>query len=107
MHRGFRDGVSDAHLGGNVDDDARPVLLEQIPHAFPLREVEVGECETRTGRELGEAIFLHLDIIIIVQVVKTDDFFAFLKRPLRQVVANESHGAGDKDFQLLYKRENM
>jgi hypothetical protein len=80
---GVLNRVPDTHLGGKMDNDSGAVHLEHFSHAFPVREIEVHKSKTRERRELGHAIFLQLHIIIVIQVVQSDDFMAFLKKPFR------------------------
>ena len=48
-----------------------------------------------------QAIFFQDDIVIIIQVVDTDDVIAAREQPQGEMMADESGSAGDEDLHLF------
>ncbi len=92
-----RQRVAHARLRREVDDTVEALVGKQPTHRVAVGNVnlverEVGVIQLLQSREL------EVDVVILVQVVETDDGVAAREQALRDVHADEAGGAGDEDF---------
>ncbi len=69
---------------------------EQLRHAGAVREIQLHEAEARLLLELREARLLESDVVVVVEVVETDDLVAAREQLRRSMKADEAGRAGDQ-----------
>src|SRR5260370_1147890 len=92
--------VADACLRREVDDLMRTQLGEERAHAVDVGDVDAAETEPAVLLQLLEARFLQRDVVVVIDVVDSDDLVAAGEQPRGDVVADESGRAGDEDQHL-------
>ena len=99
---GVLDGVADTRLSGEVHDDVEALLGEQTLEQGGVGEVAANEFEATVNICLAEhrqASFLDARIIVVVEVVETDDsVVGGIEQPLHEERADEAGSAGDEDI---------
>ena len=100
LHIGLRidQGVAHARLGGEVDHDFEAVVGEQPRDARGIGQVDPRETESEHRLEPGKARLLKPDIIVVVDIIETDDVPALLQKRAGEVKANKACGAGDENW---------
>jgi len=93
---GIHQGVADSGLGGQVHNLAELTLRKQPCHRFPVCQVAPDKAEAVTTFQLFQTRLLQGHIIIVVQVVESDDLVAPLQQPAGQVKADKTCSAGNK-----------
>lgn len=99
------DAIADTGLSRQVHDDVEVVFLEEFFDEGLISEVAFDElvgmpfCGVGFLLDLAQAVLLERRIIVVVQVVKTNDVERLLafKEPQNEVRPNEAGGAGDED----------
>jgi len=91
------EGIADTGLGGEMDDALGFLGGEEVFDRGSIGEVEAVEAEVGVTGEAGEAGFLEADVVVVVEVVETDDLIAAGEEFFGRVVADEAGGAGDED----------
>lgn len=79
---GVVDGVSDACLGGEVEDDLRFELGEHPIKHFLIGEVSLDEGESVISRQHPKPSILQGHIVVVVAVVIADDGAASLQKEI-------------------------
>lgn len=96
---GVVDAVANAGLSGEVDDDVRLVLGEQLVDGGFVGEVAFDESEVFEVFEFVKAGGFEIGVVVRVEAVETDDFSVgiFCAEALGEVAADETGRAGDED----------
>ncbi len=71
---------------------------EQLRHRLPIRQVGMDEPERLVRLEPGEAGLLERDVVVIIEIVESDDLIASIEEALCGGRANEPGGARDEKF---------
>src|SRR5688572_27059834 len=85
--------VAYACLGRKVDDSLRPDTSEQFCRVLTIREVQLLEMKSWSLKKLRQPILFQGRVVVVVQVVYTEDFVAFVQKALRYVETDETSGA--------------
>ena len=99
------DAIADTRLSCEVHDDIEVVFLEEAVDEGLVGEVALDELVgmVRGGRglllDLAQTVLLKRRIVVVVQVVETDDAEGLLgiQEPQHEVRAYEAGGAGDEE----------
>ena len=67
------DGIAHAGLRGEVDHDLRAVLLKDAADERLVRQIALDEGEVREICQFTQAVFLQVDVVVVVYGVKADD----------------------------------
>ena len=97
---GVGDGVAHARLRAQMDDAVEFQPVERGDEGGVVGEIlpEEGEAVSALGREVGEAGFLQIDVVIVVHAIDADDGVAARQQAGGEAVADETGGAGDENF---------
>ncbi len=90
------DRVAHAGLGGEMDDVAEAVGVEQPRQRRAVGEVDSLEGEAGVPAQLVEPGLLQGRVVVGAEVVDADDGDARAQQPLGQVEADEAGGARDE-----------
>src|SRR5262249_47207468 len=90
--------VPHSRLGGQVHDAFELLTREQLGDIRIVRQVEAHETKPGEALELSQARTLQCDVVVLVQVVETDDFISPGQKQLRSVKADEPGSAGEQVF---------
>ena len=88
-HTGLRRQVNDA---GDI-----AVLGDQVFHRSPVGDIQAFEAETVVAAKHIKARLLQRNVIVIIEIIDTDNLVAPLKKRARGMETNESGGAGNQD----------
>lgn len=99
------DAIADTRLRGEVHDDIEVVFLKEAVDERLVGEVALDELVGMLWGsrglllDLAQTVLLERRIIVVVQVVKTDDAERLLgiQEPQHEVGAYEAGGAGDEE----------
>ena len=96
---GVGDGVADAGLRGEVDDDVGVVLVEDLVDEGPVSEVALDEGPGAEGFDFFQAGELDVDVVVVVDGVEADDSDCreVLEEALDKVETDEAGCAGHED----------
>ena len=92
------EGVAHAGLRGEMDDPLELLPGEQLGDAIVVGEIELYETECRQFFEPGEARLLQRNVVVVIQVIETDDVVAPPDQEVGHMRAYETRGAGNEDF---------
>jgi hypothetical protein len=91
------DGVTHASLGDEVHDHVEVVVSKELCHTIAIRQVQLDESEVladvallRKGLEVLEPVALELRVVLVVEVVDTDDRVVACQQHLGQVKADKA-----------------
>ena len=86
------DAVTHASLGCKVYDNVWLVAGKELVHQCLVGNVALDEGEVSELTECCKALFLDVDVVVVVHVVDADDVcsFNFGKQSLAQITANET-----------------
>ncbi len=90
--------MAHAGLGAQVHDALKLLAREQLGHAGLVGQIEFHEAEAALAIELRQARALQGDVIVVVEIVDTDDLIAARQQALRGEVADEARGTGDQQL---------
>lgn len=88
------EGVSDARLGGEVNDDVEPVIGEKVGDRLPIGQVPFHEGEVFVFQLFQTGMF-EADIVIVIQIVEADYLCTLIQQPFCQVETDKTGGAGN------------
>ena len=96
---GVVDAVTDAGLGGEVNDEVGLVLCEKLVNGGFVGEVAFDEGEVFEAFEFFEAGGFEVRVVVRIEVVEADDFgvWIFCAEALGEIAADEARRAGDED----------
>jgi len=95
---GVFEGVTDAGLGGHVQDDVEEVVLEERVHTVAVFDVQFREREFLVLPQDAEPGPLEPDVVVVVQVVDADNGLAVLQEPFGEVKPDEARRPRHKDL---------
>jgi hypothetical protein len=95
-------GVPYSGLGRKMNHGFELAVAEQTVHPLSICEIEGEEPESGPYAELPKPRILESGIVIIVQVVHTDNLKAVLKKPADDMGANETRGARHQNAFVFY-----
>ena len=95
---GRRDRVAHAGLGREMNYAGKPLAGEQLRHRGLVGEVDAGETKPGVTVQPLEPGPLQGGIVVVVQVIESDDLIAARQQALADVVADEAGGAGYQVF---------
>ena len=94
-------GVTDAGLRRKIDHSLGPIFLKDSlkPPSVLQGEPDIGKpasaCQTRQTR------LLERDLVIIIEVIDTNDFISPIQQSMRQRGTNETGGSGNENFHSI------
>lgn len=95
-----RDGITDTGLRGKIDHYGNPVVTKNLLHGILVRNRRVDECPVPAeGLDFAQALVLYVDVVIIGDVVNTDDpdIVNVSEKSLDEVAADEAGGTGHEN----------
>ena len=97
------DGITDAGLGSQIDDQIERMRLKQFLDESLVGNIAPDEFEILVQiLNLFQTIFLQRNIIVIVHVVDTDDLYIrILQQPHGQIGTDETADTGKQYFLIL------
>ena len=90
--------IAHAGLRGQMHHAVELLACKQLFHAGAVGHVELDEAEAFLRREARQTRLLESWIVVIVEIVETDDFVAARQQNLRYVAADEARSARDQHF---------
>src|SRR5690606_37823605 len=100
------DAVAHAGLRREVHDPVEALLREQIRNAVAVADVELHELEVAVRLEQREPGVLQRDIVVLVQVVETDDLVAALEEPACRMEADKAGRTRHQNLQTCSLRSS-
>jgi hypothetical protein len=88
-----------------MDDPVEFERLQALVERLPIGEIDLEKVE-RAGRgalQFGQPVALERRIVISVEIVDADDTLAALQQPPRDMIADETRGAGDERGQGTHR----
>ena len=77
-------------------------VAEKTFHPHFIRQVQGEEPESGSYAELPKPRILEPGVVIVVQVIHTDNFKPILKKPADDMRANKARGAGHQNTLVSY-----
>jgi DNA-directed RNA polymerase subunit RPC12/RpoP len=96
------DGVTHTGLGGEVHHALHTGACKQCGHRRTILQRVTVATEPRVRGQLRESRLLQTDVIVVVDVVHTDDLVTARKQAAGDVESDEAGGAGNHDFHSYY-----
>ena len=93
----IRDRVANARLRSKMHHAFETMLRENRFHRRAISDVHAEEGEVRLRDEFHKTRFFDARVVVIVDVVESDNGLAAGEQTLRDVRADETCCAGDKD----------
>jgi hypothetical protein len=87
-------GVPYSGLGCEMNNGFELAVVEKTFHPFFIREIQREEPESGSYAELPKPRIFEPGVVIIVQVVHTDNFKPILKKPADDMRTNKTRCAG-------------
>ena len=90
------DRVAHARLRREVHDPIETFAREQVLDCIAVDEIHAHEPESVAPFELREPRLFERDVVIVIQIVQTDDLVAALEQILRDVKADKPRCSGNE-----------
>src|SRR5207248_2727808 len=90
--------VAHPGLSGEVDHTLELLPGEELRDPRVIGQIQLDETEFRMRCQAREPRLLELDVVVLVEVVETDDLIAPRQEALRGMESDESGRAGDEDL---------
>jgi hypothetical protein len=101
---GVNQRVPNAGLGRQVHYPVKTRLGEKFFDPRAIGDIQFDETEIGMGFQPSKPISLQFWIVVIVEVIQTDNLVAALEQALRGVHADESGSARDKYFHSITRK---
>ncbi|MNR13410.1 hypothetical protein D3C85_1298170 [compost metagenome] len=88
--------VAHPGLGGQVHHLGKSVLLKQADQGRFVDDVHFPETKTRQSLQHLEACLLEFHVVVVVEVVDTDDLLTLAAQALDRMKADETGRTGDQ-----------
>jgi hypothetical protein len=85
-----------------VDNGFELTFVEKTFHAFFVREIEREEPEARSDAELPEPRIFEPGVVVVIQVVHTDNLESILEKPADDMSANKARRASHENALFSY-----
>ena len=95
---GILDRIAHPGLGRQIHHPPRSVVGEGFGQHRPIFQAGPRLGKTGINLQAGQPRPLQIHVVVIVQIVETDDFVAALQQAQRQRGADETGAARDQDF---------
>src|SRR5450631_4045116 len=103
VHIGMRilNGIAHPRLRGQVHHALEFFRAEQCRHCLAIRNILLHEPKARIASQNIQARILQLVIVIVIEIIETDDFVASLEQQARRMKADKTGCAGHEQFHNL------
>jgi len=89
--------MGDAGLRSKMRHIGKPLRSKQPRHGAAVGDIASFEAKVRVGTQLSKPRLLETGVVIVVEVVDTDDAVAFTGKPAREMKSDETGCTGHKD----------
>jgi hypothetical protein len=94
-----------ARLRSQMNYGFKVAFAKEVFYAFSICQIKRDKPEAGPNAELSKPRIFKPGVVVVVQVVYPNHFKAFGKKPVDEMGANKTSGAGDQDpsvFRSLY-----
>jgi hypothetical protein len=99
---GILDGVTNAGLGGHVDDATGVRLPYDLAQGRRVGDVRPHHSEAGVRLQPRDTRLLQADVVVIGEIVDPDDFLTAIEKPFGHMHADEPRSAGDDHRHLRH-----
>src|SRR5689334_5720182 len=86
--------VAHARLGGQMYDASDRVLEKQLFHPLTVGQIELHELKPVQRTQQGQARLFEPDVVVVVQIIETDDLVSTVDQTPGNVEADEPGSTG-------------
>ena len=93
---GILQRVAHPSLGSQVDYPIEALLGKQCRHSLAVGQVQLDEADIGTPGQIHQARLLQRDVVVVVEIVDTDDLVAMAEQAFGHGVSDKAGHAGNK-----------